>query len=233
MEKVSSLEDLLKDPSSASPDYLKEKSTETRAAMVKCLSQQIPEVALLQNEIRACKTEALKLDSALSGYLERIDNMEGDVKDLVIKATEYSCSIKNRQEITNKLKSHFHSVSINPKIIKEMIEGEVDENYIDFVSVLEIKRRFVLEKKNCGELSEVPSMNDVVPIIQMLQTIVCPFLSSFPFLNIFLSYRLSSFLQTFISFRICSYLFETTFRLLLDTEHFCYQITSFAIECKE
>lgn len=168
MEKISTLED----PSSASIEYLQEKSTETRAAMVKCLSQQIPEASALQNDIRVCKNEALKLDGALSSYLERIDNMEGDVKELVIKATEYSCSIKNRKDINNKLKSHFHSVSINPKIIKEMIEGEVDENYIDFVSVLEIKRRFVLEKKNLGELSEIPSMNDVVPIIQMLQTIV-------------------------------------------------------------
>lgn len=175
MEKISTIEELLQDPSSASTEYLKEKSTETRAAMVKCLSQQIPEASALQNDIRVCKNEALKLDGALSSYLERIDNMEGDVKELVIKATEYSGCIKNRKDINHKLKTHFHSVSINPKIIKEMIEGEVDENYIDFVSVLEIKRRFVLEKKNCGELSEIPSMNDVVPIIQMLQTIVIYF----------------------------------------------------------
>jgi hypothetical protein len=41
------------------------------------------------------------------------------------------------------------------------------------VSVLEIKRKFVLENKQRVEnLKDIPSLDDLVPILQKLQTVV-------------------------------------------------------------
>lgn len=70
-------------------------------------------------------------------------------------------------------------------ILREIIEGDIDENYFDFVSVLEIKRKFVLEKKQGVEtLKDIPSLDDLVPILQKLQTVVCLVTLAYVFLTL-------------------------------------------------
>ncbi len=88
---------------------------------------------------------------------------------------------KNLQAVEQPLHAFLEELVVPPSLIKyvvsfcsnlyrNIIEGKIDENYAHDIDHLESIRKVIARYMAEGRVDSLPSLNDVIPVVQKLQT---------------------------------------------------------------
>ena len=131
------------------------------------------EIAQLYFELSNSNTILLTLENTLTRFQTDLGNISTEIKSLQEQSQSMSISLKNRKKLDERLGNYLEQVSLNPALIENICNKDIDEEYINYINELREKLSFFkTEGKIKTEEGEVTalSMQEIFPEIRKLNT---------------------------------------------------------------
>ncbi|XXQ30056.1 Vacuolar protein sorting-associated protein [Plasmodiophora brassicae] len=100
-------------------------------------------VADLFFEIQTCDAILGSMETMLKGFQESLGGISADIKTLQTKSLSMNVKLKNRREAEKKLSQYIQAVVVSPTLVKAIVEGPIDERYVNHLVQLNAKIEYV------------------------------------------------------------------------------------------
>ncbi|CAF9912690.1 MAG: hypothetical protein GOMPHAMPRED_007733 [Gomphillus americanus] len=154
--------------------YLKEYGQEelsqegTQFLSVKEYDQKSDTLEDLHKSIQACDNVLRSVEISLAGFQRDLGSVSTEIETLQTKSTILNTRLENRKVVEEILGPAVEEISIAPSIVKNIIDGQIDEAWLKSLAELQ-KRIKVNDSKNEG-LEAVKAAADIKPLLDGLTT---------------------------------------------------------------
>eukprot|EP01127_Copromyxa_protea_P021676 TRINITY_DN7531_c0_g1_i2.p1 TRINITY_DN7531_c0_g1~~TRINITY_DN7531_c0_g1_i2.p1 ORF type:complete len:297 (+),score=53.21 TRINITY_DN7531_c0_g1_i2:1-891(+) len=166
--------EILKDLHLTSPDNIKEelesRAEAVKADLLKYYTNQFPVVVKLHGAMQGALGTLSRLEVHTEQLKKNLDAMQEEVQQLPQKTASVKHKAKNLQTIEEPLGTYLEGLVVPPSLIRCIVEGKIDESFLQHIEHLESIRKTIAGYLASGKAESMPSVNDMIPIIQMLQT---------------------------------------------------------------
>ncbi|XP_024317528.1 vacuolar protein sorting-associated protein 52 A isoform X3 [Brachypodium distachyon] len=119
-------QDLIQDVSLCRQDYIEDNDS----------------LVLLRDQIHDCDIILSEMGSLLSGFQVHIGSINSELRSLQEKSLDLGLRLKNRKLVETKLAEFVEEIVAPPGLLKVIIDGEVNDDYIRSLNILSKKLRF-------------------------------------------------------------------------------------------
>ncbi|KAG0589994.1 hypothetical protein M758_1G061400 [Ceratodon purpureus] len=121
----------------------------------------------LHAQIRECDTILTQMESLLGGFQADLGSISSEIKNLQEQSMTMGIKLKNRKVAEAKLAKFIEEVVVPPSMIDTIVDGEVNEEYVNVLQSLSKKLVYVSENKESTKDSL--AMQDVIPELERLR----------------------------------------------------------------
>lgn len=121
----------------------------------------------LHAQIRECDTILTQMESLLGGFQADLGSISSEIKNLQEQSMSMGIKLKNRKVAEAKLAKFIEEVVVPPSMIDTIVDGEVNEEYVNVLQSLSKKLTYVAENKESTKDSL--AMQDVIPEFERLR----------------------------------------------------------------
>jgi hypothetical protein len=125
----------------------------------------VPELLDLENKINACTVFLSRMSNLLGGFQKDLGLVSSEIAVLQNRSEVLSRDLKNRQLVQSKLSNVLENTLVTPKLIKEIVESEVNEAYLVSLSSLNTIMKYIKSNKS----SHIRAFKDVGPELERLR----------------------------------------------------------------
>jgi len=100
----------------------------------------------LQEQIRGCDGILGKMESLLGGFQADLGKISSEIKTLQEQSFTMSLKLRNRKAAEAQLGQFVEDISLAPKLISAIVEGETNEAYVQYLVQLHNKLEFCATK---------------------------------------------------------------------------------------
>eukprot|EP00899_Mesostigma_viride_P022961 jgi/Mesvir1/384/Mv11278-RA.2 len=116
----------------------------------------------LQGQINDCDQILAAMESFLGGFQADLGNISSEIKSLQEQSLSMSVKLRNRKTAEAELAKFIDDVVVPPDLITNVLEAEVNEDYLAYLLVLNRKLRFMeedeLAKRSAVKLDVEPEL---------------------------------------------------------------------------
>lgn len=120
----------------------------------------------LHAQIRECDTILTQMESLLGGFQADLGSISSEIKSLQEQSMSMGIKLKNRKVAEAKLATFIEEVVVPPGMIDTIVDGEVNEEYVNVLQSLSKKLTYVAESKGS---TDSLAMQDVIPEFERLR----------------------------------------------------------------
>ncbi|KAG6422134.1 hypothetical protein SASPL_118697 [Salvia splendens] len=150
-------------------DYTRDVENNLRQTELESIEDYIKEsdnLVSLHDQIHECDTILSQMENLLSGFQAEIGSISSDIKILQEKSMDMGLKLKNRKAAESKLSKFVEEIIVPPRLIDIIVDGEVNEDYMKTLEILNKKLKFV-EVDSMVKTSK--ALNDVQPELEKLR----------------------------------------------------------------
>lgn len=115
------------------------------------------ETKSLINEIEVSDRVLSKLEDLLSTFCRDLSSIKGEMTSLQEKSLKMNVGLNNRKKISAEFSEFIESIMLEPKLIEDIVKGEINEDYVQSIVKLckklaNLRRYNSLENKSVKEI---------------------------------------------------------------------------------
>ncbi|KAI8996877.1 Sac2 family-domain-containing protein [Pilobolus umbonatus] len=119
----------------------------------------------LHNEIESCDEVLRRMEDLLNVFQTDLGDISGEIQSLQEQSTHMSVKLKNRKVVETRLGKALQGMVIPPYMIKKIMEGEVDEVWLQYLQAIHKQMRFVKANQN----RPIKALKNVGPELEKLR----------------------------------------------------------------
>ena len=139
-----------------------------QSASVKEYSDTVPRVVALARQIDKCDEVLQGMEEVLNAFRDRLETTTNQIKHLHTQSGTLRVKLQNRQNVETQLRKYLNKVTLSPRLIRVICEGEIDLEFSKCLAQLEgLASRVRLTYDKRSETAPV-SIREVFPEVQRL-----------------------------------------------------------------
>eukprot|EP00164_Ancoracysta_twista_P004504 GFYU01006071.1.p1 GENE.GFYU01006071.1~~GFYU01006071.1.p1 ORF type:complete len:684 (-),score=185.98 GFYU01006071.1:62-2113(-) len=123
-------------------------------------------LAQLHNQIKACDSILETMENMLGGFQADLGNISSEIKHLQDESLSMNVKLRNRKAVETNLADFIEDMIIAPELIKGICDGEVNDQYLEYLMTLNKKISFL----DSGSGRESLACRDVEAEVGKLRT---------------------------------------------------------------
>lgn len=124
-------------------------------------------IAELYEIIKNCDDTLDKMEDMLGGFQSKLGCISSEIKDLQDLSLSMNVKLKNRKETSSKLSQFIEGISLPPQLLVGIVEGKLDESYLDMLHMLRGKKEFAARYPN----SSSKAASDILNVLDDLSQV--------------------------------------------------------------
>ncbi|CAM6121999.1 unnamed protein product [Calypogeia fissa] len=120
----------------------------------------------LHTQIRECDTILTEMEALLGGFQADLGSISSEIKSLQEQSMSMGLKLKNRRAAELKLSQFIEEVVVPPNMIDTIVDGEVNEEYLNVLKVLSKKLQYLADSSVSKDSAAI---KDVAPELQRLR----------------------------------------------------------------
>ena len=112
------------------------------------------------------------VETSLLSFQNDLGAVSAEIETLQNRSTALNTKLENRKRVEKLLGPAVEEISIAPSIIKKIVDGSIDQEWLEALRVLQ-KRSAVIESKS-KESEQILATADVMPLLEDLTNLVHP-----------------------------------------------------------
>lgn len=149
-------------------DYSKQIEQELQYVENLCVQDyldQASDLASLHKQVKQCDNILERMEDMLSHFKSDLGTISAEIQSLQDKSTAMKTKLKNRLGAQQLLSIVVGSIDIPAEMVKSLTEGEIDEEFSDWLAVLTDRLKYLADPANRTSVAA----NELFPVVEKLR----------------------------------------------------------------
>ncbi|MEW5309332.1 MAG: hypothetical protein WDW38_001227 [Sanguina aurantia] len=150
-------------------EYTRDIDDKLRQAELESIQDYIQEsdsMVALHDQIKACDSILGGMENLLGTFQSELGRVSEEIRTLQIQSNSMSTKLKNRRAAECKLGSFVEHITISEDLVHNVLEHEINEDYLEYLLLLDKKLKFVSEDETAASSQ---AKRDLDPALQKLR----------------------------------------------------------------